>query len=80
MILSFCIEIKVFKNFIFSLTAVFLSNGRKKARSLHLLLINMLSGRGVSPLAVVCVAASEINMCGLIIQLVPHERVTVVSV
>jgi hypothetical protein len=79
--LSFCIEIKVFKNFIFSLTAVFfLSNGRKKARSLHLMLINMLSGRGVSPLAVVCVAASEINMCGLIIQLVPHERVTMVSV
>ena len=44
------------------------------------MLINLLSGRGVSPLAVVCVTASEINMCGLIIQLVPHERVTMVSV
>ena len=80
MILSFCIEIKVFENFIFSLTAVFLSNWRKKTRCLHLLLINMLSGRGVPSLAAVRVAASEINMCGLIIQLVSYKRVTLVSI
>jgi hypothetical protein len=80
LILSFCIEIKVFENFIFSLTAVFLSNWRKKTRCFHLLLVNMLSGRGVPSLAAVRVAASEINMCGLIIQLVSHECVAMVSV
>ena len=78
--MSFCIEIKVFENLIFSLTAVFLSNWRKKTRCLNLLLINMLSGGGVPSLAAVCVATSKINMCWLIIQLVSHKRVTLVSI
>jgi hypothetical protein len=81
LILSFCIEIKVIKNFIFSLTAMFLSYRRKKTRALHLMLINMLtSSRWVPPLAAVGVTASEIYMCRLIIYLVSYERVTLVCV
>jgi hypothetical protein len=81
LVLSFCIEIKVFKNFIFSLTAMFLSYRRKKTRALHLMLINMLtSSRRVPTLTAVGVTASEIYMRRLIIYLVSHERVTLVCV
>jgi hypothetical protein len=81
LILSFFIEIKVFKNFIFSLTTMFLSYRRKKTRALHLMLINMLtSSRWVPPLAAVGVTASKINMCRLIIYLVSYECVTLVCV
>jgi hypothetical protein len=81
LILSFCIEIKVFKNFIFSLTAMFLSYRREKTRALHLMLINMLtSSRRVPTLTAVGVTASKIYMRRLIIYLVSNERVTLVCV